>query len=184
MGPAGKFLDIRQGDRSIEDYAGDFVRMARQSATEKTCLMVIFWGGLADPFKSLMPYWAPEESLEDYINLALQLSGSAFRVELAAEPAPEAAIKGARGLACRTQYLQPTPRAPRADTLRAGTPADPSYSSLSNPQREDTHPGDICAFRLPERIRLYTSLAMGCVLTIQEDYDDDVKWLIAEKLRK
>ncbi|KAF4102823.1 hypothetical protein G5714_015706 [Onychostoma macrolepis] len=95
MGPAGKFLDIRQGDRTIEDYAGDFVGMARQSATEKTCLMVIFWGGLADPFKSMMPYWAPEESLEDYINLALQLSGSAFRVELAAEPAPEAAIKGA-----------------------------------------------------------------------------------------
>ncbi|KAF4114383.1 hypothetical protein G5714_004606 [Onychostoma macrolepis] len=95
MGPAGKFLDIRQGDRTIEDYAGDFVGMARQSATEKTCLMVIFWGGLADPFKSMMPYWAPEESLEDYINLALQLSGSAFRVELAAEPATEAAIKGA-----------------------------------------------------------------------------------------
>ncbi|KAF4099122.1 hypothetical protein G5714_019248 [Onychostoma macrolepis] len=71
MGPAGKFLDIRQGDRTIEDYAGDFVGMARQSATEKTCLMVIFWGGLADPFKSMMPYWAPEESLEDYINLAL-----------------------------------------------------------------------------------------------------------------
>ncbi|KAF4113662.1 hypothetical protein G5714_006207 [Onychostoma macrolepis] len=93
MGPAGKFLDIRQGDRTIEDYAGDFVEMARQSATEKTCLMVIFWGGLADPFKSMMPYWAPEESLEDYINL--QLSGSAFRVELAAEPATEAAIKGA-----------------------------------------------------------------------------------------
>ncbi len=39
MGPAGKFLDIRQGDRSIEDYAGDFVGMARQSATEKSCLM-------------------------------------------------------------------------------------------------------------------------------------------------
>ncbi|KAF4117035.1 hypothetical protein G5714_001588 [Onychostoma macrolepis] len=49
----------------------------------------------ADPFKSMMPYWAPEESLEDYINLALHLSGSAFRVELAAEPAPEAAINGA-----------------------------------------------------------------------------------------
>ncbi|KAF4100021.1 hypothetical protein G5714_018217 [Onychostoma macrolepis] len=111
MGPAGKFLDIRQGDRTIEDYARDFVGMAHQSATEKTCLMVIFWGGLADPFKSMMPYWAPEESLEDYINLALQLSGSAFRVELAAEPAPEAAIKGAKGLVCRTQYLQPAPRA-------------------------------------------------------------------------
>ncbi len=35
-----------------------------------------------------MPYWNPEESLEDYINLALHLCGSTFRVELAAEPTP------------------------------------------------------------------------------------------------
>ncbi len=88
MGPAGKFLNIRQGDQSIEDYAEYFVRMARQSVTEKTCLMVIFWGGLADPFKSMMPYCAPEESLEEYVNLALHLSGSAFRVEAAPESAP------------------------------------------------------------------------------------------------
>ncbi len=87
MGPAGKFLNIRQGERSIEDYARDFVGGARRSATEKTCLMVFFWGGLAEPFKSLMPYWHPEESLEEYINRALYLRGSSFRVELAAEPA-------------------------------------------------------------------------------------------------
>ncbi len=85
MGPAGRFLHIRQGDRSMEDYARDFIGGARRSATEKTCLMVFFWGGLAEPFKSRMPYWTPEESLEDYINLALHLSGSAFRVEVAAE---------------------------------------------------------------------------------------------------
>ncbi len=88
MGPAGKFLEIRQGDRSIEDYAEDFVGMPRQSATEKTCLMVIFWGGLADSFKSMMPYWAPEVSLEEYVNLALHLSSSAFRVESVPEPVP------------------------------------------------------------------------------------------------
>ncbi len=88
MGPAGKFLNIRQGERSIEDYARDFVGRARRSATEKTCLMVFFWGGLAEPFKSLMPYWHPEESLEEYINRALYLRDSSFRVELAAEPAP------------------------------------------------------------------------------------------------
>ncbi len=49
---------------------------------------VFFLGGLAKPFKSLMPYWHPEESLEEYINLALHPSSSAFRVELAPEPAP------------------------------------------------------------------------------------------------
>ncbi len=88
MGPAGRHVNIRQGDGKIEEYARHFMGVARRSATEKTCLMVIFWGGLAEPFKSWMPSWVPEESLEDYINLALNLSGSAFRVELAAEPVP------------------------------------------------------------------------------------------------
>ncbi len=44
-------------------------------------------GGLTEPFKTRMPYWNPEESLEGYLNLALRLSGSAFRVGSAAEPA-------------------------------------------------------------------------------------------------
>ncbi len=87
MGPEGRLFNIRQGDGKIEEYARHFLGVARQSAMENTCLMVVFWGGLAEPFKSRMPYWVPEELLEDYINLALNLSGSAFRVELAAEPA-------------------------------------------------------------------------------------------------
>ncbi len=87
MGPEGRLFNIRQGDGKIEEYARHFLGVARQSAMENTCLMVVFWGGLAEPFKSRMPYWLPEELLEDYINLALNLSGSAFRVELAAEPA-------------------------------------------------------------------------------------------------
>ncbi len=60
--------------------------MGSRSATEKTCLLVFFWGGLAEPLRARMPYWNPEESLEGYLNLALRLSGSAFRVESAAEP--------------------------------------------------------------------------------------------------
>ncbi len=38
----------------------------------------------------VVPYnlLTPDDSLEDYVNLALHLSASAFRVELAAEPAP------------------------------------------------------------------------------------------------
>ncbi len=36
--------------------------VARQSAMEKTCLMITFWGGLGEPFRSQMPYWVPEES--------------------------------------------------------------------------------------------------------------------------
>ncbi len=94
MGPAGKLTNIRQGDGSIEEYAGRFWEVARRSATEKTCLLVFFWGGLSEPFKSRMPYWNPQELLEDYLNLALHLSGSAFRVEsmaASAHLAPEMA---------------------------------------------------------------------------------------------
>ncbi len=125
MGPAGKFLDIRQGDRSIEDYAKDFMGMACQSATEKTCLMVIFWGGLADPFKSMMPYWAPEESLEEHVNLALRLSGSAFRVELAAEPAP---------------FREPTESAPEPAPFREPTESAPEPAPFREPTESAPEP--------------------------------------------
>ncbi len=71
MGPGRKIPNVHQGDQTIEVYARDFMGVARQSATEEACLMVFFWGGLAEPFKSRMPYWHPEDSLEGYINLAL-----------------------------------------------------------------------------------------------------------------
>ncbi len=87
MGRAGKHINIRQGDGSVEEYARHFWEAARRLATEKTCLLIFFWGGLAEPFKSRMPYWNPEMLLEDYLILALHLSGSAFMVESAAEPA-------------------------------------------------------------------------------------------------
>ncbi len=88
MGPGRKILNVHQGDQTIEVYARDFVGVARQSVTEEACLVVFFWGGLVEPFKSQMPYWHPEDSLEGYINLALSLSGSTFRMESAPEPAP------------------------------------------------------------------------------------------------
>ncbi len=50
----------------------------------KWLIMVIFWIGLAEPFKSRtlesLEDSGLQESLEDYINLALHLCGSAFRV--------------------------------------------------------------------------------------------------------
>ncbi len=103
MGPAGKLINIRQGEGSIEEYAGRFWEVARRSATEKTCLLVFFWGGLAEPLRARMPYWNPEESLEGYLNLALRLSGSAFRVESAAEPVRDS-----------SQAAASTPKAPEA----------------------------------------------------------------------
>ncbi len=59
---------------------------ARQSSLEETCLTIFLGGGLAEPFKSGMPYWLPGESLEGYVNRALYLKGSSFRVEEVAMP--------------------------------------------------------------------------------------------------
>ncbi len=78
MSLAGKLFNIREGDGSIVEYAGHFWKVAHRTATMKTCLLVFYWGGLAEPFKSLL-YWVPEESLN--------LSGLAFRMELVTVPA-------------------------------------------------------------------------------------------------
>ncbi len=110
MGPGRKLLNVHQGDRNIEVYARDFVEVARQSATEKSCLMVFFWGGLAEPFKSRMPYWHAEESLEEYIKLALSLSGSAFRMDSAQVPAP---------------FREPTESSPEPAQFREPTESTP-----------------------------------------------------------
>ncbi len=125
MGPAGKLTNIRQGDGSIEEYAGRFWEVARRSATEKTCLLVFFWGGLSEPFKSRMPYWNPEELLQDYVNLALRLSGSAFRVELAAEPAP---------------FHEPTESAPEPAPFREPTESAPEPAPFREPTESAPEP--------------------------------------------
>ncbi len=127
-----KLFNIRQGDGSIEEYTRHFWKVARRATTEKTCLLVFFWNGLAHPFKSRMPYWNPEESLEDYFNLALHLSGSDFWVELAAEPAlfrepTESAPDSA-------PFREPTESAPEPAPFREPTESSPD----SAPFREHT----------------------------------------------
>ncbi len=118
MGPGRKLLNVCQEDRIIEVYARDFVGLACQSATGEACLVFFFLGGLAEPFKSRMPYWHPEESLEEYINLALHLSDSAFRVELAPEPAP---------------FREPTESAPEPAPFREPTESAPEPAPFREP---------------------------------------------------
>ncbi len=116
----------------IDEYGRHSLGVARQSAMEKTFLMVIFWGGLAKPFKFCMPYWVPEESLEDYINLALNLSGSApepapFRepTESAPEPPP---------------FREPTESAPEPPPFREPTESAPEPPPISEPTESTTEP--------------------------------------------
>ncbi len=90
--------------------------------------MVFFWGGLAEPFKSRMPYWHPEESLEKYVNLALHLSGSAFRVEIATEPNPVPAL-----------VREPTESAP----VREATESAPKPATVRGPTECVLEPGSV-----------------------------------------
>ncbi len=101
----------------------------------------ISWGGLVKPFKSRMPYWHPEESLEDYVNLALRLSGSAFRVELAAEPAPftESAPEPA-------PFREPTDSAPEPASFREPTESAPEPAPFREPTESAPEPAP---FRKP-----------------------------------
>ncbi len=90
-----------------------------------------FLGGLAEPFKSRMPYWHPKESLEEYVKLALHLSGSAFRVELAPEPAPfreltESAPEPA-------PFREPTESAPEPAPFREPTESAPETAPFREP---------------------------------------------------
>ncbi len=146
MGPAVKLLNVRQGERWIEDYARDFMGVARQSAMENTCL--IFWGGLAEPFRSRMLYWVPVESLEDYINLALNLSDSAFRVELAVEPAQfreptESAQRPLCSVSPQSPLQSPlhsvSPQSPLQSPLHSVSPQSPLQSPLSSVSPQSPH---------------------------------------------
>ncbi len=134
----GSLFNIRQGDGKIEDYARHFLGVARWSATEKTCLMIIFWGGLAEPFKSRMPYWVPEESLEDYINLALNLSVSAFRQELAAEPAT--VWEPTESTPKLASFREPTESTPELASFREPTESAPKLASFREPTESAPEP--------------------------------------------
>ncbi len=138
MGPEGRLFNIRQRDGKIEKYARHFLGVARQSAMENTCLMVVFWGGLAEPFKSRMPYWVPEELLEDYINLALNLSGSAFRVELAAEPAT--VQKLTESAPEPASFREPTESAPEPAPFREPTESAPEPVPFREPTESAPEP--------------------------------------------
>ncbi len=80
MDPAVKMMFLRQGTRSIEDYVVDFLELAHLTHLDDLCLMIFFRGGLSEPLRSIMPPHDPNWMLENYIDIALQLSGSPFTV--------------------------------------------------------------------------------------------------------
>lgn len=80
MNPAAQLMCLHQGDRPIEDNVMDFVELAHLTSMDEMCHMIFFGGGLAEPLQSIMPLHDPNWTVEIYIDLPLQLSGSAFTV--------------------------------------------------------------------------------------------------------
>jgi len=76
MNPSAQLVCLRQGERTIEEYVMDFIELAPLTCFNEECLMIFFRGGLSEPLSSVMPLHDPNGTLEQYIELALQLSGS------------------------------------------------------------------------------------------------------------
>ncbi len=76
---------LRQGTNSIEDYVVDFLELAHLTHLDEICLMIFFRGGLSEPLSSIMPLHDSNWTLDNYSDIALQLSGSPFTVGIAEE---------------------------------------------------------------------------------------------------
>ncbi len=85
MNPAAQIICLRQEERPIEDYVKDFINLAHLTSLDTVCLMIYFRGGLSEPLSLIMPLHDPHWTLDFYIDLALQLSGSPFTVGIAEE---------------------------------------------------------------------------------------------------
>ncbi len=135
---------LRQGTRSIEDYVVDFLELAHLTHSDEICLMIFFRGGLSEPLSSIMPLHDPNWTLEKYIDTALQLSGSPFKMgatEELAESAPEAApsqelAESAPEAAPSQELAESAPEAAPSQELTGSAPeAAPSRSSQGPLQR-------------------------------------------------
>ncbi|KAI2650206.1 Transposable element Tcb2 transposase [Labeo rohita] len=73
----------REGNRSIEDYVTDFCELCYQVDFNDTFLLDTFHFGLN--ISRFLPRNTPQWTLENYIDLALRLSGSPFTVGIADE---------------------------------------------------------------------------------------------------
>ncbi len=80
-----KMMFLHQGTRSIEDYIVDFLELAHMTHLDEICLLIFFQGGLSEPLSSIMPLHGPNWTFENYIDMAIQLSGSLFTVGIADE---------------------------------------------------------------------------------------------------
>ncbi|XP_051985347.1 uncharacterized protein LOC127645724 [Xyrauchen texanus] len=80
MDIAVQLLNLCQGNRPLENYVMDFCSLASQVDINEVALKEMFCFGLIESISSLMPGGRSPLNLAQYIDLALQISGSTFTV--------------------------------------------------------------------------------------------------------
>ncbi|KAL0178798.1 hypothetical protein M9458_027692, partial [Cirrhinus mrigala] len=83
MDLASRLFCLRQGNRCIEDYVGEFCELCRLVGFDDVALKDIFRVGLNDPIRLGLPGGKIHWTLEQYIDYALLLAGSSFTVGVA-----------------------------------------------------------------------------------------------------
>ncbi|KAL0177032.1 hypothetical protein M9458_025926, partial [Cirrhinus mrigala] len=83
--PASRLVHLRQGDLPIEDYVGELCELHYQVDFNETFLKDTFRYVFSKEISCSMPRNTPHWTLEQYIDFALQLSGSALTVGVADE---------------------------------------------------------------------------------------------------
>ncbi len=85
MDPVSRLIRLRQGNRFIEDYVMEFCELCHVVDFNDVALKDILRFGLKQEISRLMPRQTPHWTLEQYIDFALRMSGSAFTVGIADE---------------------------------------------------------------------------------------------------
>ncbi|CAM4549728.1 unnamed protein product [Leuciscus chuanchicus] len=129
---------FRQGDQPIEVYVMDFLELARLTCMDELCLMIFFRGGLSEPLSSIMPLHHPSWTLKQYVDLALQLSGSTFSVSVtSAEPelhVMPTLVLATPVLTQLTSAVTPEPHPAVAEPALHASPAEPAlHASPAEP---------------------------------------------------
>ncbi len=112
MDPAGRILQIHQGDRPVEDYVEEFCGLCCLVVFNDTALKDIFRFGLSHEISCLMPPHTPHWSLQQYIDFALRISGSAFTVavvEMEHDTSPKSSVMSATPKPANVKSATPRP---------------------------------------------------------------------------
>ncbi len=145
MNPAAQIICLRQEERPIEDYVKDFINLAHLTSLDTVCLMIYFRGGLSEPLSLIMPLHDPHWTLDFYIDLALQLSGSPFTVGIAEEendtPVVTSTLESRSVMADVPESSQVTAALPESSQVTANLPES---SQVTAALHESRHVSALC----------------------------------------